>query len=136
VRGQVRLWAACRSCMPPLHPFQLVKASLPSCMLASLVLLPYREPLSRRPLLHAMFNPGVKGSFGIELDSVKVRKAKTFMRGALLEMANRGHRPKQQHQDPDLHCCMVEEVSLSSLLVSCMHAPSPCLISLPDSLNP
>lgn len=113
---------------------------LPSCMAVACLTAPRSDlacavcacpdksppalPAACRPLLHAMFNPGVKGSFGIELDSVKVRKAKTFMRGTLMEMANRGHRPKQQHQDPDLHCCMVEEVSVPPLLARSMHAGS------------
>ena len=31
-----------------------------------------------RPLLHALYNPGIKSAFGIELDQVKVSEALPF----------------------------------------------------------
>ena len=35
-------------------------------------------PCSCRPLLHALYNPGIKSAFGIELDQVKVSEVFPF----------------------------------------------------------
>ncbi|GAX78395.1 hypothetical protein CEUSTIGMA_g5837.t1 [Chlamydomonas eustigma] len=63
-----------------------------------------------RPMLHAMFSPGVKGSFGIELDHVKVQKAKAFMKNTLHDMKLRGSSLKDTSWIPNMHCCGVEKL--------------------------
>ncbi|KAG1665493.1 hypothetical protein FOA52_009754 [Chlamydomonas sp. UWO 241] len=70
-----------------------------------------------RPLLHAMHSHGIKGSFGIELDTVKVAKAHSFISGTLRQMAERGlhapHAPDAPNGQgpcpPEIHCTAVED---------------------------
>ncbi len=94
-----------------------------------------KKPFHPRPLLHAMYSPGVKGSFGIELDQVKVgssearrsllqikisplslapqvRKAEAFIKNTLADMEKRGLHCgggsagiKGGPLRPEIHCC-------------------------------
>lgn len=42
--------------------------------------LPARLPLRRRPLMHALLEPGIAGARGIEIDRIKVDKAEAFLK--------------------------------------------------------
>jgi hypothetical protein len=78
------------------------------------------SPLLCRPLLHALLAPGVKGCIGIELDEVKVAKARAFVASTLAEVAKRGHVALGALPLPDLHCCGIEQVCVCVAVCSCV----------------
>lgn len=65
--------------------------------------------LCNRPLLHALVEPGIRGGFGVELDPVKVHKARAFIQQTMAESARRGALLPSTLA-PVVQCGSVEEV--------------------------
>jgi hypothetical protein len=77
-----------------------------------------------RPLLHALYNPGIKAAFGMDLDQVKVSKADAFIRNTVAEMTRKGVMLGETKSGdikaaelPKIHCGKVEDVSFLKLLL-------------------
>lgn len=64
-----------------------------------------------RPLLHALVSPGIRGSFGVELDHVKVAKANAFLSQTLHHLNQRGVAPSGSLPKPRIDCTSVEKVA-------------------------
>ncbi|KAJ9513041.1 hypothetical protein QJQ45_029470 [Haematococcus lacustris] len=64
-----------------------------------------------RPLLHALVSPGIRGSFGVELDHVKVAKANAFLSQTLHHLDQRGVARSGSLPKPRIDCTSVEKVA-------------------------
>eukprot|EP00798_Chlamydomonas_sp_ICE-L_P021108 gene21108-27996_t len=63
-----------------------------------------------RPLLHALLDPGVAGTFGIELDHVKVAKARAFLKQVDSGLSKRGVELTSGGRDlPTIYQSSIEE---------------------------
>lgn len=71
-----------------------------------------------RPLLHALFSPGVRKAYGVEVDTVKCAKAAVFCQQTLLEMAQR-QCSSTVRQAPEIVQGNIEE---ATTLDPCTHA--------------
>ena len=90
--------------------------SLAACLRSSFRATPGQrpQPLSspagpgRRPLLHALVNPGVAGGWGMEVDRVKCDKAAAFLAQAAAALLRRGA-VAQALAVPHVRCAPVEQ---------------------------
>ncbi|KAK2076414.1 hypothetical protein QBZ16_000939 [Prototheca wickerhamii] len=73
-----------------------------------------------RPLLHALVYPGVKATLGVELDEIKVQKARVFLKQSVQRVQRKGLLPEDLEL-PMMQCAAIEEVAS---LERCTHAYS------------
>ena len=67
--------------------------------------------LCNRPLLHALVYPGVKATLGVELDEIKVQKARVFLKQSVQRVQRKGLLPEDLEL-PIMQCAAIEEVRL------------------------
>ncbi|KAL6767170.1 hypothetical protein ACKKBG_A38890 [Auxenochlorella protothecoides x Auxenochlorella symbiontica] len=73
-----------------------------------------------RPLLHALIEPGVKATHGVELDQIKVDKAHAFLKQTAQRLQARGL-VRADMALPTMQCAAIEQVAQ---LTDCTHAYS------------
>ena len=143
----------------PCKLYTLISCSMHICTVGMASYIPCASaptflPHHLRPLLHALYNPGIKAAFGMDLDQVKVSKAEAFIRNTVAEMARKGvalpsrsqpwvgpQLPLRSTEDasggatssslPKVHCCKVEEVHRTCRGKHSCHAMFACQPSLP-----
>lgn len=54
--------------------------------------------------------PGVKSTYGVELDDIKVRKADAFLKQTVLRLQRKGLFPDELEL-PSMQCAAIEDVS-------------------------
>lgn len=70
---------------------------------------PPTPPSHARPLLHALIEPGVKATHGVELDQIKVDKAHAFLKQTAQRLQARGL-VRADMVLPTMQCAAIEQV--------------------------